>query len=106
MNNLSLADILNRYGRSGVEALKRATPVDTGNTASRWGYKISTGKKGASITWTNDSKSNGVPIVILLQYGHSTRNGGYVSGVDFINPALRKIFNEMSDTIWKEVVKL
>lgn len=102
---LSITDILNRYGKEGVKALSDATPKDTGNTSNKWGYEITTGKNRHSITWTNDSINDGVPIVILIQYGHGTKNGGYVSGVDFINPAIRNVMNKIADSIWKEVTK-
>ena len=103
---LSITDILNRYGQEGVKALKAATPKDTGDTASKWGYEITTGKNKHSITWTNDSINDGIPIVILIQYGHGTKNGGYVSGVDFINPAIQGVMNKIADSIWKEVTKV
>ena len=106
IEKLTLKDVLNKYGKEGVKALSAATPVDTGNTASQWGYKVTTGKSGSTVTWTNDSVNKGIPIVILLQYGHSTKNGGYVSGVDFINPAMKTIFNNMADSVWREVIKL
>ena len=102
---LSIKDILNKYGQAGVVALSAATPTDTGETASKWGYKISTGKNGSSVTWTNDSFNDGIPIVILIQYGHGTKNGGYVSGVDFINPALKTVMDNIADSIWREVTK-
>ncbi|MPM42084.1 hypothetical protein SDC9_88746 [bioreactor metagenome] len=103
---LSITDILNRYGQEGVKALSAATPKDTGDTASKWGYEITTGKNKHSITWTNDSINDGIPIVILIQYGHGTKNGGYVSGVDFINPAIQSVMNKIADSIWKEVTKV
>lgn len=106
VRKLSIRDILNKYGQEGVKALAANTPINTGDTASKWGYTISTGKKGSTITWTNDSVNDGIPIVILLQYGHATKNGGYVSGVDFINPALKGIFDNMADSVWKEVTKV
>lgn len=103
---LSITDILNKYGQEGVKVLSAATPKDTGNTASKWGYEITTGKNKHSITWTNDSINGGIPIVILIQYGHGTKNGGYVSGVDFINPAIQGVMNKIADSIWKEVTKV
>lgn len=104
-SKLSITDILNKYGKAGVKALSAATPTDTGETASKWGYKIITKKGSSSITWTNDSFNDGIPIVILIQYGHGTRNGGYVSGVDFINPAIKGVMDTMADSIWREVTK-
>lgn len=106
LGKLSLKDTLSKYGQEGVRVLAANTPKDTGDTASKWDYKISTGNKGSSVTWTNSAVAGSVPIVILLQYGHATNNGGYVSGVDFINPSLKSIFDRMADSIWKEVVNL
>lgn len=94
---------LDKYGRKGVEALSLATPVDTGKTAQSWNYEIRYFKGGASIVWTNSNVNKGENIAILLQYGHGTRNGGYVQGRDYINPALRPIFDEIADSAWKEV---
>jgi len=96
--------ILSKYGREGVAMLASATPVDTGKTASSWGYEIT--KKGDqwTLAWTNSNIAGGVPVAILLQYGHATRNGGYVRGVDYINPAVRPIFQRIADEAWKEVV--
>lgn len=106
IKNLSVTSTLNKYGAIGVAQLKAATPTKTGDTANSWSYEISTTSKGSSITWVNSSNAGGVPVVILLQYGHGTRNGGYVQGIDFINPALQKIFRNLTDEIWKEVTKL
>ena len=103
---LSINDILHKYGQTGVKALKSATPIDTGETASMWGYTVSTSKSGSSVTWTNDNVTDGIPIVILIQYGHGTKNGGYVSGVDFINPAIKNIIDKLADSIWEEVTKV
>lgn len=103
---LSIQQILERYGQEGVKALQAATPIDTGETSSMWGYKVSTGRNSSSITWTNDSINDGIPIVILIQYGHGTKNGGYVSGVDFINPAIQNVMDKIADSAWKEVTKV
>ncbi len=103
---LSIQQIMERYGQEGVKALQAATPIDTGETASKWGYKVSTGRGSSSITWTNDSINDGIPIVILIQYGHGTKNGGYVSGVDFINPAIQNVMDKLADSIWEEVTKV
>lgn len=98
---------LDQYGRLGVIALAMNTPVDTGKTASSWSYKIRHDGGNISICWTNDNVTkNGIPIVILLQYGHGTRNGGYVKGRDFINPAIQPVFNEIAENVWKEITKL
>lgn len=95
---------LDRYGRMGVEALKDATPRDTGLTADSWGYEIVEEPGQLALYWKNSNVQDGVPIAILLQYGHGTRTGGYVEGIDYINPALRPIFNQMANEVWKEVI--
>ncbi len=96
--------VLEKYAQQGVAALSAATPVDTGLTAASWQYKIIQNDDGFSIVWENTNVSQGwANIAILLQYGHGTRNGGYVSGRDYINPALRPIFDKMADAAWKEV---
>lgn len=94
---------LEKYGKMGVDALAQATPKDTGETASSWGYEITETDGSLSIVWTNSHKNNGVPIAIILQYGHATGTGGYVQGIDYINPALRPIFEQIADEAWKEV---
>lgn len=91
--------ILDKYGQKGAQALASATPVDSGKTASSWGYEI----HDNCIYWTNNNINKGVNIAVILQYGHGTRNGGYVQGRDYINPAIRPIFDGMVDDIWKEV---
>ena len=97
--------VLDKYGRKGVAALSSATPVDTGLTASSWFYKIENKNGVAKIEFHNSNIQNGVPIAVILQYGHGTRNGGYVEGVDYINPALRPIFDKIAEEAWKEVKK-
>lgn len=97
---------LDKYGRAGVAALASATPVDTGLTASSWYYEISNKNGSAMISFHNSNIQNGVPIAIILQYGHGTRNGGWVEGRDYINPAIRSIFDRIADDAWKEVTKL
>lgn len=96
-------DILDRYGRKGVEALSLATPKDTGKTADSWSYEIHHSNEGATINWTNSNVNKGRNIAILIQYGHGTRNGGYVKGIDYINPALRPVFEDIAASAWKEV---
>jgi hypothetical protein len=98
--------ILDKYGRAGVAALASATPVDSGQTASSWYYKIEHKKGSVSITFYNSNIQNGVPIAIILQHGHGTRNGGYVQGRDYINPAIQPIFDKITDEVWREVTKL
>lgn len=97
--------ILNKYGKRGVEALKEATPKDTGKTADSWKYEIIKDERGNyQIVWSNTNVvDDWANIAILLQYGHATRNGGYVKGVDYINPAIEKVFQGMADEAWKEV---
>ena len=97
---------LNKYGRQGVAALASATPIDSGKTASSWYYKIENTKESAKITFYNSHVQNGVSIAIILQYGHGTRNGGWVEGRDYINPAVRPIFDKIVDDAWREVSKL
>ena len=96
---------LDRFGREGVRALSSATPVDTGKTAASWEYHISHDRDGVSITFYNTNIQNGVPIAIILQYGHGTRNGGWVQGRDYINPAIQPIFDKIAETAWKEVTQ-
>jgi hypothetical protein len=96
---------LDKYGRQGVAALKSATPVDTGLTASSWSYEITRKNGSVSISFNNSNIQNGVPIAIILQYGHATRNGGWVQGRDYINPAIQPIFDKITEAAWKEVTK-
>lgn len=102
-SNLDYSSILNRYGQAGVSALASATPVDTGLTASSWSYEITKSNGKYKITWTNSNIVNGVSIAIILQYGHGTRNGGYVQGRDYINPALQPTFDLLAEAAWREV---
>ena len=95
--------ILEKYGQIGVNALAQATPKDTGETAASWGYEIEKHGKSATIYWTNSKENKGERIAILLQYGHGTRNGGYVVGRDYINPAMKPVFDQIAEDIWKEV---
>ena len=97
---------LDRFGREGVQALASATPKDTGLTATSWNYSIERSSNRVSITFNNTNIQNGVPIAIILQYGHGTRNGGYVQGRDYINPAIQPIFDKIAEDTWKEVTKL
>ena len=94
---------LNKYGRMGVEALKKATPVDSGETANSWGYEIQRKDGQAKIIWTNSHINKGVNIAVILQYGHGTGTGGYVQGIDYINPAMRPVFEDIVDQALKEV---
>lgn len=97
---------LDKIGREGVAALSSATPKDTGLTANSWYYEIERTDNSVSITFNNSNVNNGVPIAIILQLGHGTRNGGWVEGRDYINPAIQPIFDRMADEAWEEVTKL
>lgn len=95
---------LDEYGKEGVEALKAATPVDSGNTRDCWYYKVSYGHGTCTISFLNSNINKGVPIAVILQHGHGTRNGGYVQGRDYINPAIQPIFDKIAENAWKEVI--
>ena len=97
---------LDRYGREGVAALAAATPVETGLTANSWKYEIKRSKGSTTIEFLNTNIQNGVPIAIILQYGHGTRNGGWVQGRDYINPAIQPIFDKITNELWREVTRL
>lgn len=99
--------ILDNYGKQGVAALQEMTPKDTGKTSQSWYYKITRSQDNSVVTLSfhNSNENQGVPIAIILQYGHATGNGGYVEGIDYINPALRPIFNEIANRAWEEVRK-
>lgn len=103
VNRLNLDAILNQYGQEGVEALRAATPKDTGTTANSWNYAVHEGTGSITITWSNSNIVDGVPIAVILQYGHGTRNGGYVQGTDYINPAMKPIFDKIAQRAWEEV---
>lgn len=94
---------LKNYGDLGVAALSNNTPVRTGKTSESWGYDISITFDSVSIYWTNSNVNNGVNIAVIIQYGHGTGTGGYVRGLDYINPAMRPVFQDIADGIWKEV---
>lgn len=102
-SDLDLDDVLNLYGQEGVDALAKATPKDTGKTAASWSYEVTKGRESIAITWRNSNIVDGVPIAVILQYGHGTRNGGYVEGVDYINPAMRPVFERIAARAWGEV---
>lgn len=99
-------NVLDKYGREGVAALSAATPIDTGETASSWNYEIVQNGQSVSLNFVNNNKTKtGIPIAILLQYGHGNGRGAYVQGRDYINPAVRPIFDEIANKAWKEVVE-
>lgn len=97
--------VVEQYAQKGCEALKNATPKDTGLTAASWSYSIEEDKDGEIvIVWSNTNTNKGVNIALILQYGHATGTGGYVTGIDYINPALKPYFNYMISAIWKEII--
>lgn len=98
-------NIIADYANRGIEALQKATPEDSGKTADSWNYEIIDGDGMTTLYFTNSNTQNGVNVAVLLIYGHGTRNGGYVEGIDFVTPALRPIFQELADKIWKEATE-
>ena len=109
LNNVNISKylhIFDKYGKQGVDVLSSSTPKDSGETGISWDYKIKRTTRGVTLTWTNSNVVDGVPIAIILQYGHATRNGGYVQGRDYINPAIQPIFDKITTDIWKEVTEL
>ena len=106
LKHITILSILDKYGRKGVSVLAAATPVDSGLTASSWSYEIENTKEYAKITFNNSNIQNGVPIAIILQYGHGTGTGGWVQGRDYINPAIQPIFDQIVDDAWKEVTAI
>lgn len=98
--------VLDKYGREGVTALASATPTETGLTASSWTYEIERKGSSVSIVYKNSNINKGVPIAVILQYGHGTGTGGWVQGRDYINPAIQPVFDRIADEAWKEVTKI
>lgn len=94
---------LDSLARAGVNALASATPVDSGLASNSWGYKVEASLGSATITWTNNDVENGFPVAIMLQYGHGTGTGGYIQGQDYINPAMKPVFDYIADKVWKAV---
>lgn len=103
--NREFLNNLNNYGEEGVKALEAATPVDTGLTAKSWSYSVNTTPNRIKLEWYNSNMAGSVPVAILLQYGHATKDGYYVQGVDFINPALAPVFDNIAERVWSEVTK-
>lgn len=101
--NKKISIDFDKYGREGVQALSLATPKDSGLTADSWSYRILKDDKSIKIEFLNSNIQNGIPIAILLQYGHATKNGGWVEGIDYINPAIQPIFDKIAKEAWKEV---
>ena len=104
VKNVKINDILSKYGKIGVNALSQATPKDSGVTSQSWNYRIEVNNNNASIVWYNTNVVKGVNIAVILQYGHGTRNGGWVEGRDYINPAMKPIFDKIANQVWKEVI--
>ena len=102
---MSLDQLLRQYAQEGVDALKRSTPKDTGATAASWYYDIIQTKNSIKIEWKNSNVVNGVPIAVIIQYGHATGNGGFIQGRDYINPAIQPIFDKISESIRKELTR-
>lgn len=103
VKRLDILPVLRAAGQRGVNALRAATPVDSSLTASSWGYEIRIGRGTSTISWTNTNVRSGVPIAIILQLGHGTGTGGWVAGRDYINPAIRPIFEQIAEDAWKVV---
>jgi hypothetical protein len=106
LKHAQVTSILQRYGSLGVTALSNATPVESGATAAAWSYSIIQRPGYYSIRWHNSNANQGVPIAVILQYGHGTGTGGYVQGRDYIMPAVRPIFDQIVNEVWKEVTKV
>ena len=104
MKQRDVRNILNKYGKRGVDLLAAATPIDSGVTAKSWSYDIVVEKNRYEIHWSNSNVKDGVNIAMILQYGHGTRQGGYVQGKDYINPVTQQVFDEMANELWGEVI--
>ena len=104
--SVNITNILNEYGKAGVAALASATPIESGLTANSWYYEVEIKKGSYAIHFNNSNIQNGVPIAVILQYGHGTRNGGWVQGRDYINPAVQPIFDNITNKAWREVTRL
>lgn len=103
LKNLRIQSVLESYGQMGVAALSSATPEDSGLAAGSWGYEVTGGSGGWTISWTNSDLENGFPVAVMIQYGHGTGTGGYVAGRDYINPAIQPIFDKIANEVWKVV---
>ena len=103
MKRREYLNVFDEFGREGVQALRNATPVESGLTAESWDYEIKRTRDYIEIIWTNSNINDGVPIAIILQYGHGTGTGGYVQGRDYINPAIQPIFDKIAEKAWKVV---
>lgn len=105
IENLDFNSILQKYAQMGVSALAAATPKDDGSTAASWGYEIVNEGSRVVIYWTNTDQNKGVYIAVILQFGHGTGTGGYVAPTDYINPAMRPIFDQIAEAAWREVTR-
>ena len=103
MSTLNVDSVLNSEAKKGVAALSKATPKDSGRAATSWNYKIEKSNSSVTISWTNSDVENGFPVALMIQYGHGTGTGGYIQGKDFINPAMRPVFDSIAETVWKAV---
>jgi len=103
MQKLNVDGVIAAAAQRGVAALAQATPRDSGLSANSWGFEITREKNSVVINWTNSDVENGYPVALMIQYGHGTGTGGYISGKDYINPAMRPVFDEIADTVWKAV---
>ena len=105
MKNWEFMSHMQEFGEQGVQALAASTPVDSGATAAAWSYEIVRTDKGVSIYWTNSNTNKNVNIAVILQFGHGTGTGGWVEGRDYINPAIRPVFDDIAENAWKEVIR-
>ena len=103
---LKIGSVLEKHGRRGVEALSAATPRDTGLTANSWYYEVTSDTEKGSLTFFNSNRNKGVPIALIIQYGHGTGTGGWVEGRDYINPVIEPIFEQIEKEVWEEVTKV
>lgn len=103
IQRIEMRSVLERHAQDGVDALSAATPVGTGVTANSWEYKIDISRNAITIEWYNTNENDGVPIALILQYGHGTGTGGYVQGIDYINPAMKPIFDNIANDVFKEL---
>ena len=103
MSTMKIDAILNAEAQKGVTALAKATPKDSGRASTSWGYKIEKTNSSVTISWTNSDVENGFPVALMIQYGHGTGTGGYIQGIDYINPAMRPVFDSIAETVWKAV---
>lgn len=103
MKEIARMGILDRYGKIGVDALRDATPKKSGKTADSWSYEIEHKNGKCSIIWKNTNINKNVNIAVILQYGHGTGTGGFVQGIDYINPAMKPVFDAIAEAAWEEV---